>query len=212
MPKLYADTTARRTVQIVSDVFVVCWVALSIWLGRTVDNGISELRGPVDNLTTAGDSIRDNMAGAADNVGGVPLVGDSLRGPFDAVSSAGQTLADTGTSLGMTVDQVARTAGIVIAVVPIVVVLAVWAVRRIRFVRRATAAQRWLARPGGLELFALRALAGQSLARLGALGPDPAGGFRRGDPPTLRALAELELHACGLAPRRGGEWPADVSV
>ena len=96
MPKLYADTTARRTVQIVSDVFVVCWVALSIWLGRTVDNGISELRGPVDDLTTAGDSIRDNMAGAADNVGGVPLVGDSLRGPFDAVSSAGQTLADTG--------------------------------------------------------------------------------------------------------------------
>jgi len=139
MPKLYADTTARRTVQIVSDVFVVCWVALSIWLGRTVDNGISELRGPVDDLTTAGDSIRDNMAGAADNVGGVPLVGDSLRGPFDAVSSAGQTLADTGTSLGMTVDQVARTAGIVIAVVPIIVVLAVWAVRRIRFVRRATA-------------------------------------------------------------------------
>ena len=44
MPKLYADTTARRTVQIVSDVFVVCWVALSIWLGRTVDNGISELQ------------------------------------------------------------------------------------------------------------------------------------------------------------------------
>ena len=112
----------------------------------------------------------------------------------------------------MTVDQVARTAGIVIAVVPIVVVLAVWAVRRIRFVRRATAAQRWLARPGALELFALRALTGQSLARLGALGPDPAGGFRRGDPPTLRALAELELHACGLAPRPGGEWPADVSV
>src|SRR6476659_227036 len=89
MPKLYADVTARRTAQIVADVFVVCWVALSLWLGRTVSNGISELRGPVDDLTSAGDSIRDNMAGAADNVGGVPLVGDSLRGPFDAISSAG---------------------------------------------------------------------------------------------------------------------------
>ena len=89
MPKLYADVTARRTAQIVADVIVACWVALCIWLGRTVSNGISALRGPVDDLTSAGDSIRDNMAGAADNVGGVPLVGDSLRGPFDAISSIG---------------------------------------------------------------------------------------------------------------------------
>ena len=114
------------------------------------------------------------MAGAADNVGGVPLVGDSLRGPFDAISSAGQTLADTGTSLGMTVDQVARTAGIVIAVVPIVIVLALWAIQRIRFIRRATAAQRWLARPGALELFALRALTGRA--------PGPARGLGRTRP------------------------------
>ena len=153
MPKLYADVTARRTAQIVADVIVACWVALCIWLGRTVSNGISALRGPVDDLTSAGDSIRDNMAGAADNVGGVPLVGDSLRGPFDAISSAGQSIADTGTSLGTTVDQVSRTVGVLTAVVPIVVVLAVWAVLRIRFIRRATAARRWLSRPGARELF-----------------------------------------------------------
>lgn len=73
---------------------------------------------------------------------GCPLSGDSLRGPFDAVSRAGQNIANVGTSLGMTVDQVSSVVGMVVAVVPILAVLAVWAVVRIRFVRRATAAQR----------------------------------------------------------------------
>jgi hypothetical protein len=89
---------------------------------------------------------------------GVPLVGDSLPGPFDAVSRAGQNIANVGTSLGMTVDQVSSVVGVVVAVVPILAVLAVWAVVRIRFVRRATGAQRWMGRPGALELFAVRAL------------------------------------------------------
>lgn len=70
------------------------------------------------------------------------MSGDSLRGPFDAVSRAGQNIANVGTSLGMTVDQVSSVVGMVVAVVPILAVLAVWAVVRIRFVRRATAAQR----------------------------------------------------------------------
>ena len=212
MPKLYADVTARRTAQIVADVIVACWVALCIWLGRTVSNGISALRGPVDDLTSAGDSIRDNMAGAADNLGGVPLVGDSLRGPFDAISSAGQSIADTGTSLGTTVDQVSRTVGVLTAVVPIVVVLAVWAVLRIRFIRRATVARRWLSRPGARELLALRALTRQPLGRLERLVDDPAGGFRRGDPAALDALAALELRASGLAPRPGEGWPVPVAA
>jgi hypothetical protein len=58
----------------------------------------------------------------------------------------------------MTVDQVSGVVGVVVSVVPILAVLAVWAVVRTRFVRRATAAQQWLAQPGALELFALRAL------------------------------------------------------
>jgi hypothetical protein len=191
MPKLYADSTARRTRQIVADVFVLCWIALCAWIGRTVAAGIESLRGPVDNLTSAGDSIRDNMSGAANNVGGVPLVGDSLRGPFDGIFNAGQTMANAGTSFGVTVDQAARIIGILVAVVPIFVVVVVWAWFRIRFVRRATTAQRWLGRPGPVELFALRALTHQPLGSLEQVGPDPAGRFRSGDRAALRALADL---------------------
>ena len=101
---------------------------------------------------------------------GCPLSGDSLRGPFDAVSRAGQNIANVGTSLGMTVDQASSVVGVVVTVVPILAVLAVWAVVRIRFVRRATAAQRWMGRPGALELFAVRALSRQPLRRLERVG------------------------------------------
>jgi hypothetical protein len=106
----------------------------------------------------------------------------------------------------MTVDQVSSVAGVVVSVVPILAVLAVWAVVRSRFVRRATAAQQWLAQPGALELFALRALTRQSLRRLHRVGPHPAGRFRSGDRATLRALADLELDRCALAPRSDEEW------
>ena len=74
--------------QIVADVLMAAWIPLCLWLGRAVSERIEALRGPADNLASAGGSIRDNMSGAARNVGGVPLVGDSLRGPFDAASRA----------------------------------------------------------------------------------------------------------------------------
>ena len=69
-----------------------------------------------------------------------------------------------------------------------------------RFVRRATAAQRLATAPGSQELFALRALTRQPLRKLARLGPDPAGRFRDGDPAMVRALAALELRSCGIEP------------
>ena len=98
----------------------------------------------------------------------------------------------------------ARTLGIVVAVVPIVLALLVWAFFRIRFVRRATAASRLVGSAGSLELFALRALTRQPLRRLTPLGPDLAGRFRDGDPVVVRQLAALELRSCGVA-LDGGE-------
>ncbi len=197
--KWYADSPGRRTSQIVADVFLLCFLAVCVWLGKVVHDGISSLRGPADGLTSAGDSFRDNMAGAADTVGGIPLVGDGLKSPFAALSGSGQRLADVGTSVAATVDTVARTAGVLVAVVPIVLALLVWAFLRIRFVRRATAASRLVGTEGSLELFALRALTRLPLRRLTPLGPDLAGRFRNGDAVLVRQLAALELQSCGVA-------------
>ena len=68
--KLYADTTPRRARQVIADLLMVAWIALCVWLGRTAAEGIEALRAPADGLASAGDSTRDNMSGAASNVGG----------------------------------------------------------------------------------------------------------------------------------------------
>ncbi|HWI34436.1 MAG TPA: hypothetical protein VNS83_09005 [Lapillicoccus sp.] len=204
--KLYADPTPRRMRQIVADVLMGAWIPLCHWLGRAVSERMEGLRRPADNLASAGGSIRDNMSGAASNVGGVPVVGDSLRGPFDAVSRAGQNIANVGASLGMTVDQVSSVVSVVVAVVPILAVLAVWAVVRIRF---GPARDRSPAMDGSARrsrALRPRALSRQPLRRLERVGPDPAGGFRDGDRTTLRALADLELDRCGLTPKTDEEW------
>lgn len=207
--KYYADSSSRRQNQILADVLVLLWVVLCIWAGWNVYSGIQQVRPAATELTSAGDSIRTNMSSAANGVGSLPLgIGNALRGPFDAISSAGQTLADAGTSLGMTIDQFSRMAGLFVALVPIVLVAGPWALVRYRFVRRATNARQWLTRPGSLEMFALRALVTLPLDRLEPLGPDVVSGFFRGDQATVRALAALELEAYGVSPGDAEQPPA----
>jgi hypothetical protein len=208
--KWYADSLGRRTFQVVADVFLVCFIAVCVWLGKLVHDGIATLRGPADGLTSAGDSFRENMASAANTVGGVPLLGDGLKTPFDALSGSGQRLADAGTSAASAVDTAARVTGLLVAVAPIVLVLLVWAFFRVRFIRRATAASRIVGTPGSTELFALRALTRQPLRRLAPLGPDVAGRFRNGDPVVVDQLAALELQSCGVA-GDGGPRPRRVA-
>ncbi|HEY6743862.1 MAG TPA: hypothetical protein VI110_15985 [Lapillicoccus sp.] len=201
--KWYADSLGRRTFQVVADVFLLCFVAVCVWLGKLVHDGIATLRVPADGLTSAGDSFRENMAGAANAVGGVPLLGDGLKTPFDALSGSGQRLADAGTSAASAVDTAARVTGLLVAVVPILFALLVWGFFRVRFVRRATAASRIVGTPGSTELLALRALTRQPLRRLTPLGPDLAGRFRNGDPVLVDQLAALELRSCGVAGNGG---------
>jgi hypothetical protein len=197
--KWYADSIGRRTFQVLADVFLLCFVAVCVWMGKLVHDGIATLRVPADGLTSAGDSFRENMAGAANAVGGVPLLGDGLKTPFDALSGSGQRLVDAGTSAASAVDTAARVTGLLVAVVPIVFALLVWGFFRVRFVQRATAASRIVGTPGSTELLALRALTRQPLRRLAPLGPDLAGRFRNGDPVLVDQLAALELQSCGVA-------------
>ena len=74
---------------------------------------------------------------------------------------------------------------------------------RLRFVRRATAGQRYLDSGADLDLFALRAMAHQPLHVLAGIDADPAGAWRRGDPDVVDRLARLELRSVGLRPPAG---------
>lgn len=197
----YADLPARRTRQILTDVAVVVWVVLWVQVGLTVHEVVSRLAAPGRTLESAGTSLEGGLLDAADGVSGVPLVGDGLRGPLDAAGGAASSITDAGTSLQDGVAQVALVAGLGVAAWPVLGVVVLWLVLRLRFARRATAAHTLLAGGGDLDLFALRALSRLPLRALARVSADPAGDWRRGDPDVVRALAELELRSVGVSAR-----------
>jgi hypothetical protein len=140
-------------------------------------------------------------------VGDVPFAGDALRAPLDEGSVAGRDLAEAAQSYQDAVADLAMLAGVLIALAPIAIVLALWLPRRLSWIATASAAKRLLRGGGdhGEDLFALRGLARQPLERLARSGggADLMDGWRARDPDTVRALARLELDDLGLrAPAR----------
>jgi hypothetical protein len=198
--KLYADLPVRRTSQIVADVLVFAWVALWAWLGRAVHDATQQLAGPGRTLQSAGSGFRDQMGDAGRAVSDVPLVGERLSEPFARAGSAGTTIEQAGTDLVNAVDHLALLLGWVTALVPITIVVLIWGLLRLRFTRRATAAQRFIDSSADLDLFALRAMATQPMHRLARISDDPTGAWRARDPQVVHALALLELRDSGLRP------------
>jgi len=198
--KLYADLPGRRTTQILADLAMVGWVCLWAWVGRLVHDTTLELAAPGRTLQDAGSGFRDQMTSAGDAVRGVPLVGEQIAEPFRSAGDAGTRIEDAGTDLVNAVTDLATILGWVTALVPILVIGLIWAVLRGRFVRRATAAQRFIDDAADLDLFALRAMARQPMRKLATISSDPTGAWRRGERETIRALALLELKDSGLRP------------
>ena len=108
------------------------------------------------------------MRGAAGDVGDAPLVGGVISKPFKALAASSRDLAATAQDYQDTVADIATVTGLVVALVPIVLLLALWLPRRIAWVVEASAATR-LMRTGAAsaELLAVRALARQPLRRAG---------------------------------------------
>ena len=99
------------------------------------------------------------------------------------------------------VEDLAFWLGLVTAAIPILVVAAFFLPLRWRFVRRASAGQRFVDANEDLDLFALRALAHQPMHVLARVSDDPAGAWRERDPDVVRRLAALELADAGLRPK-----------
>ncbi len=196
--KLYSDLTGRRTAQVLADLVVLFWVSFWGYAGRRVHDAILALHGPADGLRDTGASLSQSMSDASAAVHGVPLVGDELTGPFDQAADAGTSMARLGSDLGVGIDRLSVMLGLVTALLPIVLVVGIWAVLRIRFVRRATAARRFVDAEADLDLFALRAMSRQPMHRLARISDDPAGAWRRQESDVVRELALLELRTCGL--------------
>jgi hypothetical protein len=200
--KLYADLPARRTRQLLADLLVLLWVALWVRVGMSVHDTTLALAAPGHRLDEAGSGMAGNLADAGDRLGEVPLVGDEVASPFERAAEASRGVASAGREMVTVVEDLALWLGVVTALVPILLVLMVHLPVRWRFARRATAGARLVAAGRDLDLFALRALATQPVHVLARVADDPAGAWRAGDAEVVSRLADLELRAVGLRPRR----------
>ncbi len=196
--RLYSDFADRRARQITADVVALVLIALWIWLGVTVFTLINALADFGVQMEQAGAGFRETMTEVGENLGGIPLIGGGIRIPFDGASQAGGALEAAGQSQQDAVLQLALVLGIGIAVLPILMILVVWLVPRIRFVRRAARAKELVKGGAGIDLLALRALATQKLPALARVDTDAMAAWRRGDERVMRRLAALELKSAGI--------------
>lgn len=200
LPKLYADDQVHATRQIIGDFVLVFWVVTWLRIAQSVHDATLKLAGPGRQMRDSGNGLGERMRDAASAVDGAPFIGDKLRSPFDGAGDAADQLASAGTAQIQAVQDLAFWLQLAVALIPILLACAVYLPRRVRFVRRAGAAQRFVDAAEDLDLFALRALAKQPMHRLARITADPAGDWRRGDAAVIRRLAELELRTVGLKP------------
>ncbi|MEO5654297.1 MAG: hypothetical protein ABIN79_13830 [Marmoricola sp.] len=204
--KLYADTSVRRTAQIVGDLAVLVWVWGWIAFAFKVRDATLKLGSPGVKIESSAGDLASRLRDAGSTVANLPLVGDSVRGPFDDAGDAASGLSQAGRQQVEVVGSLAVWLGLAVALIPILVLLWLYLPPRIAFVRRATAGQRFLDAGADLDLFALRAMAHQPLHVLARIDPDPAGAWRRGEAEVVDRLATLELRSVGLRP------PPDLST
>jgi hypothetical protein len=200
MVTFYADVPARRARQVLGDAWLVGWSALWIWVAFKLHDLVMALAAPGLAIADGANSLADSIDSAGESISGLPLVGESLGGPFDGMSGAASSIADAGQAEADAVAALATFLAVSLAVLGIASFAAFWVPFRIAFVRRATAARRFVDADEDLDLFALRAMARQPLHLLARISDDPAGAWRRGDQSVVRALASLELRAEGLRP------------
>lgn len=195
----YSEIPARRARQIAGDLWLLAWSALWIWAALRLYDLVMNLAAPGLAVSSSATDLADRFDDAGSALGGVPLVGGALQAPFDGMGGAAIALADAGQASADAVGLLARFLAVALAVLGIASWAMVWVPIRVAFIRRATAARRFLDSTDDLDLFALRAMARQPLHLLARISDDPAGAWRRGDQAVIAELASLELRAEGLA-------------
>ncbi|NUR99651.1 MAG: hypothetical protein HOV67_30890 [Kribbellaceae bacterium] len=200
--KLYSDVGGQRFRQVVGDLLLLAWIWLCVELGLLVHRMVEALCTPGRKAAEAGDGLAGDLRRLSEPIGKVPAVGDQLRSPIDSAAGAAGKLAQAGRDQVHAVDQLALVlAGVTIGL-PVLFAVLIWVPRRIRFVRRARAAQRFIDNAADLDLFALRAMANQPMHKLAKISDDPVTAWREGDSEVIAQLAGLELRTIGLKPPR----------
>ena len=102
--KMYADTTGRRTAQILADVAVLVWVALWSWCGRVVHDATLQLLGAgASGWRAPAAAFGSTMQDAGSRLRQVPARRRGPAGPVPAGRGTGTSIRDAGQQLGVAV-------------------------------------------------------------------------------------------------------------
>ena len=200
---LYASHPALRTRQVLADLGMLAWALLWFLVARTVHRAVLVLAEPGRAVEDLGDSLADNMAGAAGAAEDLPVVGDDLAAPLESLAGSAGSVSGAGQAAQDAVGTLATVLAVVLFVLPVGWLLLRWLPWRLHYARDAGAAQRLLRTRRDddvpdLDLLAARAVATAPLPRLAALPDGTGAAWRAGDPAAVRALAGLELARLGL--------------
>src|SRR5918911_1812309 len=198
----YSANPRRLTLQVVADVFVLVWIYVWVRIGVAVHDAVLAAASVGYRIQGSAGQVAGNLDQAGRNTAGLPFVGNSLSTPLHAAAAQVGGLAGSGRDLGDRLTSWATPAGWLIALGPVLVVVAFWLPARLRFARRAGMSAELATAPAGEELLALRALTNRPLHELRRVAQDPLQAWRTGDPDAVRALAALELAAAGVSPPR----------
>ncbi|MDU0325582.1 hypothetical protein RWH43_02315 [Microbacterium sp. KSW2-21] len=198
--KLYSDFAAQRARQMTADVVALALIAISIATGIVVFSTVNQLAQFGVQMQNAGTDFRTSMTDVGTRLGGVPFIGEGISAPFSTASSAGDTLAAAGQTQQDLVLQAAIALGVGVAALPILIVLLVWLIPRLRFISRATRTRALMRSGLNTDLLALRALTHQKAGVIAKIAPDAVGAWRRSEPEVMQRLAGLELRSVGIRP------------
>jgi hypothetical protein len=196
--RLYADHPDRRFRQILGDVLGLVVVLGAIPAGRGLYGWLSSYAEPWRELEVAAGGLADNLRGAADTIGSVPLVGDPVAESLTNAADSAAAMADAGRSLQDFVGATAGVAGVLLTGAALLLAVIFWIMPRIAWVQQADAARAVHADPDGMDVLALRALAGAPITQLAASGDGLLAAWREGDPEVIRNLAQVEMARLGL--------------
>ena len=196
-PMLYARNM-KAIPQVLSDVGLVAWVLLWVFLAVKVRDFILLFSVPAEKAGETTDTMSRSLSSAAESVKDVPLVGRALETPLDTLSSTLTGLGESTAQLISMVATVALVLFIVILAIPIIVYVYQWLPWRFTFIREASAGKKLMPAEASAELYALRAMAHAPTHELAKISSDPMGAWKRGEVETIRALANLELRRDGL--------------
>jgi hypothetical protein len=194
----YASRPHRLAFQIISDLVVISWTALWVWIGIAVYTAIAAIAEAGRRVETGANGVAGNLDSAGHSTSKVPLIGDALGKPLTAAAGAARDIAGAGHSIDTTASWLAVLLAIAVAAPPILALAMPWLFLRLRFFLRKRTLIGLAATPSGVQLLALRALANRPLHRLSSINPDPVGAWRREDPLVIRGLAALELRSAGV--------------